>query len=152
MRISNLDTLSNCFDRLISENIKLWFFESRNERAPVLEQQRDLIAGIRAKLSELLGEVLAGRYEHQSEQRTFSAGLVDDLLQHVEELTRHDLAIGEAEHGVIRLIEQELRIRRANEARARTKNLIDKTAATMGPLRESPSVSTTSMTRTPPAE
>ena len=129
MMISNLDTLSNCFDRLISENIKLWFFQSRNEPASVLQQQRELIAEIRGKLSELLGEALAGRYAYLGEHRTFSSSLVEDLLKQVEELTRHDLAIGESEHRVIRLIEQELSIRRANEARARTKNLIDETVA-----------------------
>lgn len=129
MRVANIDTLSSLVDRLIVENIKLWHFQSRAEPAAVLERQQAMLTALRGQLTVLFCEAFTGRYEYLGEQRTFSASLVADLLQQVEELTRAHLAISAAEHEKLRLVENELRSRQGNEGRARLKNSLDETLA-----------------------
>lgn len=133
MRITNIDTLSNYFDRLVTENIKLYFFIKEGEESKV-EHQRVVISEIRIKLCELFKETIeSGRYDYVGEFRTFNESAI---IEELEELIQNDINIGEADRArlqeakkefpnVERLVVNEKRLRKANEGRARNKNNID---------------------------
>lgn len=134
MRITNIDTMSAYFDRLITENIKLYFFEK--DRLPEkVEHQRIIITEIKQKISELFLEILKNnQYNYVEEYRTFDE---TSIIEELEDLIRNDINIGEAdrvrleetkkdEPGLDRMIVNEKRLRKANEGRARNKNTIDK--------------------------
>lgn len=134
MRITNIDTLSALFDRLITENIKKYFFD-KDGKAKELEHQIVVINKIKDKISELFKEVFeSGKYEHLSEKRTFDE---NSILEELEELIFNDINIGESdrerlkqvnedEPSIEKMIINEKRLRKANEGRARNKNSIDK--------------------------
>jgi hypothetical protein len=133
MRITNIDTLSAYLDRLITENIKLYFFVKDNllEKA---EHQKTVIAEIKKKISELLLEVVEKKsYIYMEEFRTFNES---SIVEELEELIKNDINIGEADRARLeettkvtpnldRMIVNEKRLRKANEGRARNKNSID---------------------------
>ena len=133
MRITNIDTLSAYLDRLITENIKLYFFkkDGLNEK---VNHQTLLISEIKKKISELILEVVnTGSYDYIEEHRTFNESLI---IEELEELIQNDINIGEADRArleettkeipnVDRMIVNEKRLRKANEGRARNKNMID---------------------------
>ena len=56
MRITNIDTLSALLDRLITENIKLFFFE-KDKLEEKSKHQKIIISEIKIKLNELFLEV-----------------------------------------------------------------------------------------------
>ena len=134
MRITNIDTLSAYLDRLITENIKLYFFkkDGLTEKA---NHQLIVISEIKTKISELIREVVTnGSYEYIEEYRTFNEG---SIIEELDELIQNDINIGEADRArleettkdipnVDRMIVNEKRLRKANEGRARNKNKIDK--------------------------
>lgn len=126
MKISNVDTLSALFDRLITERIKWYFFQKDGdaERARV---QLEIIAAIRTRIKDTL---LERPYEFHAEQRTFK------LMDNLEALVVFDAEIGESDRARLaethkdcpdasRFIEQEIRLRTANESRSKSKNFID---------------------------
>jgi hypothetical protein len=133
MRITNIDTLSAYLDRLITENIKLYFFkkDSLTEKA---NHQMIVISEIKTKISELIREVVTnGSYEYIEEYRTFNEG---SIIEELDELIQNDINIGEADRArleettkdipnVDRMIVNEKRLRKANEGRSRNKNKID---------------------------
>jgi hypothetical protein len=133
MRITNIDTLSAYLDRLITENIKLYFFkkDGLTEKA---NHQLIVISEIKTKISELIREVVTnGSYEYIEEYRTFNEG---SIIEELDELIQNDINIGEADRArleettkdipnVDRMIVNEKRLRKANEGRARNKNKID---------------------------
>ena len=55
MRITNVDTLSALIDRLITENIKLYFFNKDNEIERV-KYQKIVINELKVRLNELFIE------------------------------------------------------------------------------------------------
>ena len=55
MRITNIDTISALFDRLITEKIKLYFFE-KQEKDIEAKHQKIVIGEIKIKLEELLSD------------------------------------------------------------------------------------------------
>ncbi len=134
MRITNIDTMSAYFDRLITENIKLYFFEKDNLPEKV-EHQRIIITEIKQKISELFLEILKNnQYNYVEEYRTFNE---TSIIEELEDLIRNDINIGEADRARLeettkevpnleRMIINEKRLRKANEGRARNKNKIDK--------------------------
>jgi len=133
MRITNIDTLSAYLDRLITENIKLYFFkkDGLTEKA---NHQLIVISEIKTKISELIREAVTNEsYEYIEEYRTFNEG---SIIEELEELIQNDINIGEADRArleettkdipnVDRMIVNEKRLRKANEGRARNKNKID---------------------------
>jgi len=133
MRITNVDTLSALFDRLISENIKLFFFEKENKMS-YIEHQKGVILELRKKVSDLLIECFEnGKYEFISEKRTWSS---DDVVEELEELVVNDIVVGESDRGVLKEVTSKKtdldnlkshakRMRKANEGRALNKNNID---------------------------
>ena len=133
MRITNIDTLSAYLDRLITENIKLYFFK-KDGLTEKVDHQLIIISEVKTKISELIREVVTnGSYEYIEEYRTFNEG---SIIEELEELIQNDINIGEADRArleettkdtpnVDRMIVNEKRLRKANEGRARNKNKID---------------------------
>ncbi len=135
MRITNIDTLSAYLDRLITENIKLYFFQKDNLSEKV-DHQKKLIQQIKQKIAELLVESIESRsYIYLEEHRTFDE---NSIVEQLEELIRNDINIGEADRARLeetkkttpnleRMVVNEKRLRKANEGRAANKNEIDRT-------------------------
>ncbi len=133
MRVTNIDTLSAYLDRLITENIKLYFFNKDNLTDKVAHQ-KIVIEEIKTKISELFLETLErNSYNYIEEHRTFNESAI---VEELEELIQNDINIGEADRARLaettketpnldRLIINEKRLRKANEGRSRNKNAID---------------------------
>lgn len=133
MRITNIDTVSALFDRLISENIKLYFFKKEN-LIDTIEHQERVILGVKEKLSELFAEVLeSGKYNYLSEKRTYKP---DDIIETLEELITNDITTGEGDRANLKEATSDTPslkhfthghklIRKANENRAVSKNKLD---------------------------
>lgn len=133
MRITNIDTLSAYLDRLITENIKLYFFnkDGLQDRAA---HQREVIEEIKNKITVLLvGSIESRSYIYKEEHRTFDE---NSIVEQLEELIQNDINIGEADRARLeetkkdnpsleRMIVNEKRLRKANEGRAVNKNNID---------------------------
>jgi hypothetical protein len=133
MRLTNIDTLSNYFDRLITENIKLFFFRKDGDIKKA-EHQEIVIAEIKIRISELIRESIDLKsYNYLGERRTFNESAI---IEELEELIQNDINIGEADRARLeettkdqpnleRMIVNEKRLRKANEGRSRNKNAID---------------------------
>jgi len=133
MRVTNIDTLSAYFDRLITENIKLYFFKKDN-LIDKIEHQKCIIEEIKKKISELFLECIEkNSYIYMEEKRTFNE---NSIIEELEELIQNDINIGEADRARLeetkketpnldRMVINEKRLRKANEGRARNKNVID---------------------------
>ena len=124
MRITNIDTLSALIDRLITENIKLFFFEKDKLEEKALHQ-KDIINGIKYKLKELFLEVYnANCYDYIDEKRTFSSS---NIVEEISELVTNDIHIGESDRARLNIaMLEEKRLRKSNEGRSKNKNDIDK--------------------------
>ena len=134
MRVTNIDTLSALFDRLITENIKKYFFNKDGKLEESIHQEI-VISEVKNKITELFTEVFeSGEYPHLSEKRTFDENAI---VEELEELIFNDINIGEADRErlsqvnsdnpkIEKLIVNEKRLRKSNEGRARNKNNIDK--------------------------
>ena len=127
-RITNIDTLSAYFDRLIVERIK-WFFFVKDNNTENITHQETVIEEIKSKIIDLLE---GGEFEYLAERRTFS----NELLVNLDSLIVNNIHIGESDRARLQevkstqpnvnvLIEQEKRLRTANEGRAQNKNKID---------------------------
>jgi light-regulated signal transduction histidine kinase (bacteriophytochrome) len=123
-RITNIDTLSALMDRLVTENIKRFFFEKDKLTAKVVHQDK-VISEIKIRLNELFLEVYAGGdYNYISENRTFSSS---GIVENMNELITNDIHIGESDRARLEIaMLEEKRLRKSNEGRALNKNMIDK--------------------------
>jgi len=133
MRVTNIDTLSAYLDRLVTENIKLYFF-NKDGLIEKIEHQNKIINEIKEKIYQLISESLSNKsYDYISENRTFNENAI---IEELEELIQNDINIGEADRARLeeakkdqpnleRMIINEKRLRKANEGRARNKNTID---------------------------
>jgi len=129
MRVTNVDSLSAYFDRLISEKIKWYFFDEDGKEEEALHQEA-VIKEIRIKLVQLLEESFENHnYEHIGEKRTFDEA---KLILDVEKLVTDDLGVGAAyyektdgEPTLEKFLVNEAKLRVANESRGRQKNRID---------------------------
>ena len=89
--ITNIDTLSALLDRLISENIKLYFFK-KDDIDENIEHQEKVISEIKERISNLLIEVcISGGYKYVSEKRTYKP---EDIVETLEELIHNDITTG----------------------------------------------------------
>ena len=89
--ITNIDTLSALLDRLISENIKLYFFKKDSLMYNV-KHQEEVISDIRKRLVLLFTETFESKsYEYVSELRTYKP---DDIVETLEELINNDITTG----------------------------------------------------------
>tara|TARA_R110000744_G_scaffold59423_5_gene123611 strand:+ start:2858 stop:3256 length:399 start_codon:yes stop_codon:yes gene_type:complete len=124
MRITNIDTLSALLDRLITENIKLFFFEKdKLEKKSI--HQKHIINEIKKKLTELFLEVYNKKsYDYLDEKRTFTAS---NIIEEISELVTNDIHIGESDRARLNIVmKEEKRLRKSNEGRSKNKNNIDK--------------------------
>jgi hypothetical protein len=133
MRITNLDTLSAMLDRLVTENIKKFFFE-KDGLNDKIEHQVKVIDELKEKISELFHECYNNKeYNYMSEKRTWKD---DDVVEDISELTYNDILVGESDRGVLKQVTsdslnleelkfQAKRMRKSNEGRAENKNNID---------------------------
>ena len=131
--ITNIDTLSALLDRLISENIKLYFFKKDSLMYNV-KHQEEVISDIRKRLVLLFTETFESKsYEYVSELRTYKP---DDIVETLEELIHNDITTGEGDRANLKeatsdnpSLEHFTRnhklIRKANENRATAKNKLD---------------------------
>ena len=132
--ITNIDTLSALLDRLISENIKLYFFK-KDGVVDNIEHQEEVISDIRKRLVLLFTNTFESKsYEYVSELRTYKP---DDIVETLEELIHNDITTGEGDRANLKeatsdnpSLEHFTRnhklIRKANENRAEAKNKLDK--------------------------
>ena len=131
--ITNIDTLSALVDRLISENIKLYFF-NKDGLLDNIKHQENVISEIKDRLSNLLSEVyFDDNYDYVSELRTYKP---EDIVETIEELILNDITTGEGDRANLKEATSEnpslehftrnhKLIRKANENRAVAKNKLD---------------------------
>ena len=131
--ITNIDTLSALLDRLISENIKLYFFK-KDGLDENIEHQEKVISEIKERLFVLFDDVYReGKYEYVSEKRTYKP---EDIVETLEELIHNDITTGEGDRANLKEATSEnpslehftrnhKLIRKANENRAVAKNKLD---------------------------
>jgi len=131
--ITNIDTLSALLDRLISENIKLYFFK-KDGVVDNIKHQEEVISDIRKRLVLLFTDTFESKsYEYVSELRTYKP---DDIVETLEELIHNDITTGEGDRANLKeatsdtpSLEHFTRnhklIRKANENRAVSKNKLD---------------------------
>jgi hypothetical protein len=131
--ITNIDTLSALLDRLISENIKLYFFKKDSLMYNV-KHQEEVISDIRKRLVLLFTETFESKsYEYVSELRTYKP---DDIVETLEELINNDITTGEGDRANLKeatsdnpslkhFTRNHKLIRKANENRAVSKNKLD---------------------------
>ena len=132
--ITNIDTISALLDRLISENIKLYFFR-KEDVVDDIEHQENLIEEIKCRITQLLSDTYNERqYKYISEKRTYKP---EDIVETLEELIHNDITTGEGDRANLKeatsdnpSLEHFTRnhklIRKANENRAEAKNKLDK--------------------------
>ena len=137
MRVTNIDTLSAFIDRLISERIKLYHFETKLVDEKSAQHQRDVVDAIKDKLEQLFIQSMSSdQYDYIDEKRTFGEERVEEvkkLIDNIEELTVNDLDVGAAYYEQKdgngkpqQYMDNELKLREANEKRSNSKNEIDK--------------------------
>jgi len=131
--ITNIDTLSALLDRLISENIKLYFFK-KDGVVDNIEHQEEVISDIRKRLVLLFTNTFESKsYEYVSELRTYKP---DDIVETLEELIHNDITTGEGDRANLKeatsdnpslkhFTRNHKLIRKANENRAVSKNKLD---------------------------
>ena len=132
--ITNIDTLSALLDRLISENIKLYFFK-KDGIDENIEHQKKVIFEIKEKIKTFFLEIYINQdgYEYVSEKRTYKP---EDIVETLEELIHNDITTGEGDRANLKeatsdnpSLEHFTRnhklIRKANENRAVAKNKLD---------------------------
>ena len=133
MYITNIDTLSALIDRLISENIKLYFFK-KDKLTKSIKHQELVIKEIKMRLNSFLTSTIGSRkYEYVSEKRTYKP---NDIVETIEELIYNDITTGEGDRANLEEVKSDSPsiksftknhklIRKANENRAGNKNKLD---------------------------
>lgn len=131
--ITNINTLSVLLDRLIVENIKLYFFQKDNLVENV-NHQNIIIGEIKNKLVEVLKETYESKsYNYIEEKRTYK---YSTIVETVEELIKSNITTGQADKenlneslsdnpSVEKFKLNHKILRKANEHRALSKNKID---------------------------
>lgn len=131
--ITNISTISVLLDRLVVENIKLYFF-TKEGLEDNIKHQTELILEIKNKICELLKDTYEQkRYDYIEEKRTYK---YKEIVESVEQLIKSNITTGQADKqnlaealsenpSVEKFKINHKILRKANEDRARYKNLID---------------------------
>ena len=131
--ITNVNTLSVLLDRLIVENIKLYFFTKDNLSDNVLHQN-EVIHEIKKKICEVLIHTYESKqYDYIEEKRTYK---YNAIVETVEELVKSNITTGQADkQNLVEALSDNPSVdkfklnhkilRKANENRALCKNKID---------------------------
>jgi len=132
--ITNINTLSVLFDRLIVENIKLYFFTKDNLIENILHQNQ-IIKEIKNKINELLINTYESKdYDFIEEKRTYK---YNAIVETVEQLIKSNIITGQADkQNLTEALSDNPSIdnfklnhkilRKSNETRAMCKNEIDR--------------------------
>ena len=132
--ITNVNTLSVLLDRLIVENIKLYFFTKDNLSDNVLHQN-EVIHEIKKKICEVLIHTYESKqYDYIEEKRTYK---YNAIVETVEELVKSNITTGQVDkQNLVEALSDNPSVdkfklnhkilRKANENRALCKNKIDK--------------------------
>lgn len=131
--ITNINNLSVLFDRLIVENIKLYFFEKDGLKENV-EHQNLIIIEIKDKISKFFSETIEDKkYDYIEEKRTYK---YKEIVESVEQLVKSNITTGQADKQNLSEVLSENPsvekfkinhkiLHKANEDRAMFKNKID---------------------------
>jgi hypothetical protein len=126
--VSNLNSVSALFDRLITEKIKLYFFEQMKSSDSVvhsIERQKKTIATIHMALHYTFTNIFNDKkYNVLLEKRTFNNNL-KNLTLNVEQLVEMNLNVGTADNAIAKILEQLSLSRSSLEKRSNNKNAID---------------------------
>jgi hypothetical protein len=126
--VSNLNSVSALFDRLITEKIKLYFFEQMKSSDSVvhsIERQKKTIATIHMALHHTFTNIFNDKkYNVLLEKRTFNNAL-KNLTLNVEQLVEMNLNVGTADNAIATILEQLFLSRSSLEKRSNNKNTID---------------------------
>lgn len=130
-KISNVDSLSALFDRLITERIKHYFFMKEGDAVKVAHQN-DIILELKVRIADTIQECLIEHdYDVLGEKRTFK---LSDIVNEIDTLAKNDILVGEYDRIALSGYQtnnidlMQLGIggfREANEKRAHNKGLID---------------------------
>jgi hypothetical protein len=131
--ITNINTLSVLFDRLIVENIKLYFFTKDNLSENIVHQNQ-IIHEIKSKISEILIDTYESKqYDYIEEKRTYK---YNAIVETVEQLIKSNIITGQSDkENLTEALSENPSIdkfklnhkilRKSNETRALCKNKID---------------------------
>ena len=122
--ISNLNTVSALFDRLITEKIKQYFFYLSKENKK-FKAQTQLINSLHNELQKTFTQIIKSKeYKFNKEKRTFDKD-VQNFFYSVENLIVMNLNIGKSDNNLSKILKN-LKLSRASlERRAKIKNDID---------------------------
>ena len=122
--ISNLNTVSALFDRLITEKIKQYFFYLSKEKKK-FKAQTQLINSLHYELQKTFTQIIKSKeYKFNKEKRTFDKD-VQNFFYSVENLIVMNLNIGKSDNNLSKILKN-LKLSRASlERRAKIKNDID---------------------------
>lgn len=133
--VTNVNTLSALFDRLITERIKAFFFD-KSKSLKQKRNQEKIIKQIKSEIFETIySSINQKKYKYLSEQRTFKHNS-KKLINKIDELTSADLNVGIADNKLAHSIKignkndllKNIKLSRLSlEKRAFFKNEIDKT-------------------------
>ena len=122
--ISNLNTVSALFDRLITEKIKQYFFYLSKEKKK-FKIQTQLINSLHNELQHTFKQIIKSRqYKFIKEKRTFDKDM-KNFIYSVENLIVMNLNVGKSDNNLSKILKN-LKLSRASlERRAKIKNDID---------------------------
>ena len=122
--ISNLNTVSALFDRLITEKIKQYFFYLSKEKKK-FKAQTQIINYLHNELQKTFTQIIKSKeYKFNKEKRTFDKD-VQNFFYSVENLIVMNLNIGKSDNNLSKILKN-LKLSRASlERRAKIKNDID---------------------------
>ena len=122
--ISNLNTVSSLFDRLITEKIKQYFFYLSKEKKK-FKIQTQLINSLHNELQQTFKQIIKSKqYKFNKEKRTFDKDM-KNFFYSVENLIVMNLNVGKSDNNLSKILKN-LKLSRASlERRAKIKNDID---------------------------
>ena len=127
--VSNLNSISASLDRLITEKIKLYFFEKMEPSDYVndsIGKQKKMINTIHMILIDTFENIFKTKeYNILLEKRTFNENL-KTLTMNIEQLVEMNLNVGTADNSIAKILEQLSLSRSSLEKRSNIKNTIDK--------------------------
>ena len=126
--VSNLNSISASLDRLITEKIKLYFFEKMEKSDYVndsIEKQKKMINTLHMILIDTFENIFKTKeYNILLEKRTFNENL-KTLTINIEQLVEMNLNVGTADNSIAKILEQLSLSRSSLEKRSKIKNTID---------------------------
>jgi len=134
MRITNINTFSALFDRLVSERIKYNVFEMSN-KTEEMKHQQEIINHINQEILKFFDELFKKeRYDYLEELRSTKVELLDSMeqvirgdLEIVNAETRRKQYITDKQLDLMTTLKNDLWLRTACEYRVRGKNKLDRT-------------------------